>query len=91
MLQKFKKSTFVRVCENMPKHMSHFVCGVDAIVSSTYSQAFGGKDIKSYSLFLIKDGRVYNRCSWYDEDQMTLLENHNYEDAEQMIEDYNLI
>jgi hypothetical protein len=90
MLQKFRKNTFVRVCDDMPEHMSHFTCGVDAIVSNTYSQANGGKDVKSYSLYLIKDGRIYNPCAWYDEDQLALLEKHSYEDAEQMIEDYNL-
>jgi hypothetical protein len=89
MKQKFGKLSFVKVCDDMPECMRHFESGFDAIVCGTYSQIYGGTDIKSYSLYMIRDGIIVNRTSWYREPQLTLLENQDKDKAEQMIEDYN--
>lgn len=89
MRQKFSKLSFVRVCDEMPESMSHFDSGFNAVVCGTYSQEYGGTDVGSYSLYMIKDGSIVNRVSWYHEDQLTLLNNQDKDKAEQMIEDYN--
>jgi len=94
MKQKFRRSTFVKVDNEMPNHMSHFFCGFVGIVDATYSQKFGGKDIKSYAVYQLNDDRtkVINRISWYDEEQLTALpdEEQDRDKAEDMIEEYNL-
>ena len=90
MKQKFGKLTFVHVCKDMPVHMKHFESDFDAIVCGTYSQIYGGNDINSYSLYVIENGKVVNSISWYKEYQIIALEDHNYKNAEEMIEEYNL-
>ena len=89
MKQKFSKLSFVHVCEEMPPYMSHFEKGFDAIVEGTYSQLYGGKDIKSYSLYQIEEGRIVDHISWYEENQLTLLPEQDRDKAESMIEEYN--
>lgn len=49
--------------------MSHFPKGRNATVMYTYAHAYGGNDVKSYSLNV--DGHRY--ISWYEEDQLTAL------------------
>ena len=90
MKQKFGKLWFVSVCDEMPPHMSHFESGFDAIVCGTYSQIYGGDDIDSYSLYVIRDKKIVNCISWYKENQLTLLDRHSRDLAEEMIEEYNL-
>jgi hypothetical protein len=88
MKQKFKAFSFVRVCDEMPQHMVHFDKGFDAVVRGTYSQIYGGKDIDSYSLFKIRNGKIIATISWYDEDQLTQIDNAG--DPQEMVEDYHL-
>lgn len=90
MKQKFRKLTFVHVSKEMPKCMAHFASDFDAIIDGTYSQLYGGSDIKQYSIFKIKDGKVVNSISWYYESQLTALDSQDREKAEDMIEEYNL-
>lgn len=90
MKQKFGKLSFVRVCDKMPPHMSHFEAGFDAIVEGTYSQLYGGSDITSYSLYKIENGKIVNQMSWYEENQLSLLPDQDRDKAEEMIEKYNL-
>ena len=90
MKQKFGMLTFVHVSKDMPASKRHFYSDFDAIVEGTYSQLHGGFDIKSYSLWMIKDGKVWNRCSWYEESQLTELPEQDRVKAEEMIEAYNL-
>jgi hypothetical protein len=90
MKQKFRKLTLVHVCKDMPSYQSHFESDFDAIVCGTYSQIYGGDDIDSYSLYKIKDGKIVNHISWYEENQLTELEGQDRERAEEMIEEYNL-
>lgn len=89
MKQKFSILSFVRVCKDMPLHMRHFPSDFIGIVAGTYSQKYGGKDIDQYSLWVVKDGKVVNRISWYHEDQLTLCDDQDSMNAEDMIEEYN--
>jgi len=69
--------------------MHHFDNDFDGIVDSTYSQAYGGRDIDNYSIYKIEDGKIVDRIAWYKEDQLTLLETQDTALAEKMVEDYN--
>ena len=89
MKQKFKAFSFVRVCDDMPKHMNHFDKGFDAVVRGTYSQLYGGKSIDQYSLYKIEKGKIVNSISWYEEGQLKELTDHNYGDSQEMVENYN--
>ena len=90
MRQKFGKLKFVRVCRDLPPSMSHFHSDFDAIVKGSYSQIYGGDNIKEYSLYMIKDGRVVDNISWYSEEHLTLDACQDRDKAEDMIEEYNL-
>ena len=90
MKQKFRKFTFVKVDCKMPPMMSHFDAGFIGIVDGTYSQIYGGDDIKSYCLYKVEGDKIVNRISWYYENQLTELEEQDREKAEAMIEAYNL-
>lgn len=90
MKQKFRKLTFVRVTDQMPPMMAHFPCGFAGIVDGTHSQIYGGNKTDIYSLFMLRDGRVVDRISWYNEDQLTALPEQNALRAEELIEEYNL-
>jgi hypothetical protein len=92
MKQKFKRLTMVHVCKEMPECMSYFESNFDAIVEGTYSQLYGGSDLKSYCLYqLSPDGKkIVNELSWYEEYQLSELPNQNREQAEELIEKYNL-
>lgn len=90
MKQKFRKLTFVKVCDEMPRYMSHFHSGFVGIVDGTYSQIHGGggRDLTQYCLFRVKDGKVVGRGAWYDEDQLTEMDEQDSLKAEEMIEEY---
>ncbi len=89
MKQKFRKLSFVHVGNNMPSEMSHFDKDFDAIVDGTFSQIHGGRDIDSYAVFKIKDGKIINWIAWYKEDQLSLLPEQDIYKAEDMIEEYH--
>lgn len=88
MKQKFGMLSFVHVCAEMPSYMNHFDSDFDGIVDGTYSQLYGGQDINSYALYKIKDGKIVNRISWYEESQLTLLPEQDRDKAERLIENY---
>lgn len=90
MKQKFRKLTFVRVADEMPNHMSHFPSGVLGVVDGTFSQIYGGADVASYAIFIIKEGEVVNRVSWYHEKHLSACEKQDALLAEELIEAYNL-
>ena len=91
MKQKFRKLSRVRVCDEMPDHMSHFDSGFEAIVEGTYSQLYGGGNIRDYSLYKIdSEGKICNNISWYVESQLTETPNQCSREAEDMIESYNM-
>jgi hypothetical protein len=74
--QKFKRFSIVKVDDEMPEEMSHFEKGFLGIVEGTYNQLYGGGDIQQYSLYQLdrKGKKVINTISWYDEEQLTLVE-----------------
>lgn len=68
--QKFPSGTRVRIAKDLGVAMSHFVADADATVEYTYSQMYGGSNVKSYCLNI--DG--IGKCAWYEEHQLTLIE-----------------
>ena len=91
MIQKFKKMEFVHI-EPMSGSMSHFEGDCDAIIEASYFQQYGGGENqkKSYGVYLIKDGKVVNNVSWYEEHQLTLLPIQDKLKALAMVEAYEL-
>ena len=81
--------SLVHVCKEMPDHMQHFEADFNAIVNGTHSQMYGGKDIKSYSLYPLRNGKVEGSIAWYYESQLTLCDHQDKAWAEQAIEDHN--
>lgn len=69
-MQKFQKGDWVRVAKDLGPHMSHFTADCEAIVIGSYADQYGGSDTKSYTLHLKGRGE----CSWYEEQQLTLIE-----------------
>lgn len=88
--QKFPRGVRIKIDDVMPPEMSHFDCGVEAIVEFTYGQKFpefDENDIYNYSLLLL-DGDVPTfTAAWYREDQLTLI-NADIEKGLQIIEQY---
>jgi len=68
--QVFHKGDLVHVTKDMPSYMSHFTGDTDAIVIGSYADQYGGSDTKDYTLHLKSGGQ----CSWYEENQLTLIE-----------------
>ncbi len=68
--QKFPCGSRVRICKDLGSMMSHFKADRDATVKYTYAHAFRGDNIKSYWLDIDDHGE----CGWYQEWQLTLLE-----------------
>jgi hypothetical protein len=64
--QKYHVGARVKIQDDLPPYMSHFPSGKMATVSYTYAHAYGGSDIKDYSLNIDGIGEV----AWYDEDQL---------------------
>ena len=80
----FRQLTFVHITDRMPSYMSHFQCGVDAIIeSSTLTQGSW-----EYSVFLLRDGRIYTSVAWYEEDQLTELKHQDLLEAINLIQEY---
>ena len=82
--QKYKIGTRVKIADNMPKYMSHFPKGIEAIVQYTYTQKCGRhseEDDKKYSLLLLDKEEGYNTSAWYDEYLLTLISD-DIEDGE---------
>ena len=71
---KFKRGSLIKVCDEMPPHMSHFESGFKGIVEYTYGQKYGGDNVNDYSLIVLNDEyEPINSISWYKEDQLELL------------------
>jgi len=68
-LQKFANGSRVKIADDLGGSMSHFRSGVEAEVQYTYAHAYGGDDVKSYSL-KFDDGST---SSWYEEWQLTAV------------------
>jgi len=87
--QKFLRGQRVHITKDMPEWMHHFTCDCDAIVQASYRDQFGGNDHRSYSLLLLnKRGKPVEDCSWYEEDQLTLVDGDR-DKGEALIQSYN--
>ena len=87
--QKFPRYSKVYVCKEMPTYMSHFESDFYGIVNGTYNELYGGGDVDSYSLFVLDvAGKIVNSISWYEEDQLTLV-NTDVKHNLKLISDYN--
>lgn len=64
--QKFRIGARVKIADDLKKSMSHFPKSCLATVQYTYAHAYGGNDIKSYSLDVDGVGSV----AWYEEYQL---------------------
>lgn len=89
MKQKFPKLTFVKVAREMPISMEHFEGGFTGIVDGTHSQLYGGKDIDSYSIYMLNRGRIVDQIAWYPESLLKLAPVQCLKKAEQLIEEFN--
>ncbi len=67
--QKFPAGSRVRIEDDLGRSMSHFPSGTDATVEYTHAHAYGGSDVKLYSLLI--DGR--GSCAWYHEHQLKAI------------------
>lgn len=64
--QKFHIGARVKIADDLGSSMSHFPSGKLATVEYTYAHAYGGEDVKSYSLIVDGIGSV----AWYHEAQL---------------------
>lgn len=72
--QKYPPGARVRITDNLGFGMGHFPgAGKLATVHYTYAHAYGGNDVKSYSLNIDGHGEV----AWYREDQISDAEPSN--------------
>ena len=69
--QKFQRGDLVKIANDLGPSMSHFDAGIEAIVTGSYADQYGGDDTRSYTLHL---GPTRGECSWYHEEQLTLIE-----------------
>ena len=67
--QKFLNGSRVRIAADLGPSMRHFKSDANATVQYTYAHAYGGGNVKSYSLDI--DG--YGSCAWYKEHQLTAI------------------
>lgn len=89
--QKIPRLSFVYVSKDMPDYMRHFDCGFYGVVKETYSQFYGGECIDGYSIFKIENNKIVKCMSWYEENQLTLLNFQDPRVAEAMIEEYRMV
>jgi len=68
--QKFAVGSRVHIADDLGSTMRHFKSGCDATVEYTYAHAYGGSDVKSYSLIIDNHGS----SAWYNEWQLTAIE-----------------
>lgn len=68
--QKFKRGDVVRISKILGSSMSHFPSDSLAIVIGSYKDQYGGNDTKQYTLDVSGRGPI----SWYEEEQLTLVE-----------------
>lgn len=68
--QKFAPGTIIRIVKDLGGTMSHFKADTFAKVLHTYAHAYGGNDIKSYSLLVRYDPHNWVSTSWYKECQL---------------------
>lgn len=91
MKQKFRRYQFVHVDKEGGDGVHFSIHGdFDAIVRGSYSDLYGGKDISSYSLYILRKGCVVDSMAWFQEWQLSLWDTQDQDHAAAMIEAYNL-
>ena len=97
--QKFRRYQFVYVCKEKDGHSSRNG-DFTGIISGSYSDQFGGKNVDSYTIYKLHpavsinpeggvDSKVMDCCAWYGTWQLTLLKFQGADLAAEMIEQYN--
>jgi hypothetical protein len=98
MIQKFKRYTFVEVKRKVAICLGEVVELVPpflGIIDCSYSEKYGGSNITDYSVYQYKilpdkSKEIVNCISWYSEDFLLEAPYQNREEAEDIIEKYNL-
>ena len=78
--QKFPCGSFVMIDKDLGSHKSHFTSDTIAKVDHVYSHAYGGSDIKSYSLLVKQHNGKWSSCAWYEEHELSVAMNINVSD-----------
>jgi len=74
MKQKFFRGQTVYVGD-MPQYMSRFKNNFIGIIGGSYRDQYGGDDTKNFTIHYLSEHRHgLNNSSWYEEDQLTLLD-----------------
>lgn len=79
--QKFKRGNLVHIAKDLGSMMNHFENDKDAIIVGSYADQFGGDETTKYTVMFLDTG---DRCSWYQEWQLTLIDEggeHLFEEA----------
>jgi hypothetical protein len=89
-MQKFLRGEKVHVAKELGRMMSHFTNDIDAIVVASYSDQYRhgrlgeSENEESYTLLLLLEKPT--QCSWYDESQLTKVENFSRDDGEKLLQ-----
>lgn len=80
------------ITKNMPYYMSHFKHNCEAIVQYANNERYPGGyacsgDGKQYSLFLLNPHNY--SCSWYEENQLTLIDENTKKGRKILEENWN--
>lgn len=78
MVQKYFKGDLVQLGD-MPRSMSHFPANCQAVVMYTYKEKYGGskREEQQYCLYILEKDQ--GETSWYDEDQLTLIDKDRFD------------
>jgi len=85
-MQKFNKGDLVKVDKELKPGMSHFHKDCDAVVVGSYADKFGGDNNEKYSIYI----KGIGECSWYFEDQLTLIEHDRIDLVDKWDQEINL-
>ena len=86
--QCFVRGQRVKIDDKLPSFMSHFEAGCEAIVDHSYRDMYGHGGSEQYSLMLLRDGKGYNRVSWYMKELLTLVSTDR-DAGEILLQEYN--
>ena len=72
--QKFFRGHRVKIADEMPRYMSHFECGIEAIIDHSYDDIYSGtSDSVKYAVLLLMPDGSKRSVAWYDQDLLTLV------------------
>lgn len=79
MTQKLFAGDLVYVAKDLGPSMSHFENDQQAIVLYSYAEKYGGNSARDYTQFSIYLLESKYTVSWYNEDQLTLIEPNRFD------------